>query len=77
MDRFDGSFVGFVRAQSALTKQAMLELPLAADARSRLEQLSQQSRESQRAVEAADTMPFDVYLQEYLSPRRLVAGKGN
>ena len=46
-------------------------------ARSRLEQLSQQSRESQRAVEAADTMPFDVYLQEYLSPRRLVAGKGN
>ncbi|MEY3123539.1 MAG: hypothetical protein RLZZ573_59 [Pseudomonadota bacterium] len=77
VDHFDGSFVGFVRAQSALTKQAMLELPLAADARSRLEQLSQQSRESQRAVEAADTMPFDVYLQEYLSPRRLVAGKGN
>jgi glutamate--cysteine ligase len=77
VDDFDGSFVGFVRAQSALTKQAMLELPLAADARSRLEQLSQQSRESQRAVEAADTMPFDVYLQEYLSPRRLVAGKGN
>jgi glutamate--cysteine ligase len=29
------------------------------------------SLQAQKAVEAADTMPFDVYLKEYLSPHRL------
>jgi glutamate--cysteine ligase len=75
-NRFEGSFVGFVRAQSALNKQTMMELTLQPDVRSRLERLSQESWDAQRKVEAADTMPFDVYLQEYLSPRRLVAGMG-
>jgi glutamate--cysteine ligase len=27
--------------------------------------------EDQRAIEAADTMPFEIYRQEYVSERRL------
>ena len=69
---FNGSFVEFVRAQSAQTKQTMLASPLAAERVAYFEQLSQQSLQDQATIEAADTMPFDVYLQEYLSPRRLV-----
>jgi glutamate--cysteine ligase len=30
-----------------------------------------QSLEDQRAIEAADTMPFEIYRQEYTSPTRL------
>jgi glutamate--cysteine ligase len=71
-ENFKGSFVGFVRAQSALTKHKMLEVPLRADDVAHFEALSRQSLEDQSKIEAADTMPFDVYLKEYLSPRRLV-----
>jgi len=68
-----GSFVGFVQERSLRTKGAMLQDPLQPVVRERLELESQESLDSQRAIEAADTMPFDVYLKEYLSPRRLLA----
>lgn len=68
---YAGSFSGFVQAQSALTKADMLKTPLAASAREKLEVQSRTSRQTQRDIEAADTMPFDIYLTEYLSPRRL------
>jgi glutamate--cysteine ligase len=72
-DEFDGSFVAFVRAQSLTTRQAMLDLPMPdAEAASWAAQ-SLKSVQDQVAIEAADTMPFDIYLQEYLSPKRLVA----
>ncbi len=74
-ERFDGSFVAFVKAQSALTKKAMLDNPLEPALQQHFAQLSQASWDDQRKIEAADTMPFDIYLQEYLSPRRLVKGK--
>jgi glutamate--cysteine ligase len=54
----------------------MLDTPLAADRIAYFEQLSQQSLQDQARIEAADTMPFDVYLQEYLSPLRLVVKQG-
>ena len=75
-EQFDGSFVAFARAQSVATRQAMLDTPLDAATHAQFEQQSRTSLEAQRAVEAADTMPFDIYLQEYLSPRRLGVGKG-
>jgi glutamate--cysteine ligase len=68
-----GSFVGFVQARSLHTKDAMLQTALQPSVRERLELQSRESIQAQRAIEAADTMPFDVYLQEYLSPRRLLA----
>jgi glutamate--cysteine ligase len=70
---FDGSFVAFVRAQSQKTRQAMLDLPWSAEDASTWAAASAKSLADQRAIEAADTMPFDIYLQEYLSPKRLLA----
>jgi len=72
---YDGSFVAFVRAQSVRTKQAMLDAPLPEEARVHFAQLAQASRDAQRRIEASDTMPFDIYLQEYLSPRHLTPAR--
>jgi glutamate--cysteine ligase len=69
----NGSFVAFVREQSLKTRQAMLELPLSEADAAHWARLSAQSLQDQAAIEAADTMPFDIYLQEYLSPKRLLA----
>jgi len=68
-----GSFTAFVRAQSERTHAAMLALPVEADVQARLVQQCVQSVQEQQAIEAADTMLFDVYLKEYLSPLRLRA----
>jgi glutamate--cysteine ligase len=70
---FDGSFVAFVKAQSLKTRQAMLDLPLSDAQAAAWAAQSAKSMQDQADIEAADTMPFDVYLQEYLSPKRLVA----
>ena len=68
---FEESYGGFVRAQSAHTKAVLLGLPFPAERRSQFERSVQASIDAQAAIEAADTMPFEVYRQEYLSPRRL------
>ncbi len=70
---FGGSFVAFVRAQSQAIRQSMLDLPMASQEAASWAAMSARSVEDQAAIEAADTMPFDIYLQEYLSPKRLVA----
>lgn len=72
-EEFGGSFVAFVRAQSLATRQAMLDLPLSDAQMAHWAALSAQSLRDQAAIEAADTMPFGIYLQEYLSPKRLLA----
>jgi glutamate--cysteine ligase len=72
-DEFDGSFVAFVRARSAKTRQAMLDLPMSEAEAAEWARMSAQSLQDQADIEAADTMPFDIYLQEYLSPKRLLA----
>ncbi len=33
--------------------------------------MAQRSVQDQKKIEAADTVPFDIYLQQYLSPERL------
>ncbi len=68
---FDDSYGDFVCARSAQTKATLLGLPFDADQRSQFERSVQASISAQAAIEAADTMPFEVYRQEYLSPRRL------
>ncbi len=72
-EEFDGSFVAFVRAQSIKTKQAMLDLPMSEAEAAAWAAQSAKSLQDQADIEATDTMPFDIYLQEYLSPKRLVA----
>ncbi len=70
-EEYDGSFGAFARAQSVATRQSMVDMPLPAPLQARFEALAAESWQAQRKIEAADTMPFDIYLQEYLSPKRL------
>jgi glutamate--cysteine ligase len=72
-EEFEGSFVAFVRSQSQKTRQDMLDLPMTQAEAAHWAQLSAKSLQDQADIEAADTMPFDIYLQEYLSPKRLLA----
>jgi len=72
-EHFNGSFVAFAKAQSVRTKQAMVDGPLPPAVAEHFDSLARQSWDAQRKIEAADTMPFDIYLQEYLSPKRLSA----
>jgi glutamate--cysteine ligase len=65
------SFTAFTCAQSLQTKAKLLALPLPASLQSRFEQLSARSLEEQKAIEAADTMPFEAFRQQYVSPERL------
>ena len=68
---FGNSFSGFTRAQSQQTKAKLLALPFGGAPQARFEALSQQSVQDQKAIEAADTMPFESYRQQYMSPERL------
>jgi glutamate--cysteine ligase len=67
----DDSFIGFVRGQSAITHEHLLALPWSAAQQARHEQMAARSLDDQRAIEAADTLPFEIYRQEYVSPDRL------
>ncbi|QCB46008.1 glutamate--cysteine ligase [Hydrogenophaga sp. PAMC20947] len=65
------SFVSFARTQSQTIHQYLLSLPWGIKQQGRFEAMAVQSLDDQRAIEASDTMPFDIYLQEYTSPARL------
>ncbi len=67
----DHSFIGFVKAQSAEIHRQLLALPWTAKQQARFEAMAEQSVHDQRAIETADTMPFEIYRQEYVSPERL------
>ncbi len=64
-------FVPFIAAQSVQTRESLLNLPFTAEQEARFSAMTAQSVQAQKAIEAADTMPFDVYLPQYLSPDRL------
>ena len=68
---FEGSFVRFTRAQSVQTRNLLLGLPWSDAQQQRFEAMARESVQEQRRIEAADTMPFEIYRQEYLAPRRL------
>ncbi|MDP2819882.1 MAG: glutamate--cysteine ligase [Polaromonas sp.] len=65
------SFVAFARAQSLATRQTLLDLPFSANQQARFEELTRQSLAEQKTIEAADSMPFEIYRQQYVSPERL------
>lgn len=66
-------FTAFVAAQSEQTHQHLLALPWAGQDQARFEAMTTQSVAAQKAIEGADTMPFEVYRQQYLSSDRLRA----
>ena len=68
---FDNSFVKFVRAQSLKTRDALQSLPLTDDSLARLTALSEQSVQARKKIEASDTLPFEEYRQQYVSPKCL------
>lgn len=70
----EGGHVALVQALSAQAQAALLAHPLS---QSRLRELSAEAEAShaeQARIEAADSMPFEVYRQAYLSPDRLGLG---
>ncbi|QDL55078.1 glutamate--cysteine ligase [Rhodoferax aquaticus] len=71
-EEYKGSFVDFVRAQSAAIQRAMRHAPLDVQQAAHHRQLAQISRDEQRHIEQSDSFVFDDYLKEYLSPARLV-----
>ncbi|WP_416462881.1 glutamate--cysteine ligase [Rubrivivax gelatinosus] len=72
---FGGSFCDFVLAQSEQTKGALRALPFAAETEAAFRAEALASLQEQRRIEAADTLSFEDYRVEYLSPGRLsVAG---
>ena len=70
---YANSFPPFALARSREYKKELLELPLAAGEQRRQENMAVESLQEQRRIEEADTMPFEVYRQLYLSPDRLRA----
>ena len=72
MEREHGnSYVRFVLAQSRRHRDAICKLALDEDTAERFARLAEESRARQREIEAADTVPFEVYRQKYLDPARL------
>jgi glutamate--cysteine ligase len=74
--RHGGSHDAFTRAQSLRTRDHMLALELPDDAATRLRGLAVESSAAQERIEAADTMPFEIYRQQYLAPERLRLPRG-
>jgi glutamate--cysteine ligase len=72
---FGNSFLRFNRAQSEQTRAKLLALPFSAAQQARFTALSARSLQDQAAIEAADTMPFELYRQQYIAPERLGLGR--
>ena len=71
MGAYDNSYVRFVLAQSRAHRDSILGLELPAEVASRYARLAEESIEEQRRIEAADTVSFETYRQQYLSPLSL------
>ncbi|WP_298923302.1 glutamate--cysteine ligase [uncultured Ramlibacter sp.] len=68
---FDNSFREFGIAQSTQTRAKLLSLPMGAGQQARFAAMSAQSIADQKEIEAGDTMPFEIYRQQYIAPERL------
>ena len=68
---YDNSFVRFARAQSEKARVILRSLPLAEAQHARFTELTRQSIAEQKQIEASDSMPFEVYRQQYVSASRL------
>jgi glutamate--cysteine ligase len=74
--KYGGSHDAFVRAHSLRTRAHMLELELPANVAAHMTELAAESLAEQARIEAADTMPFEIYRQQYLAPERLRLPRG-
>jgi glutamate--cysteine ligase len=65
-------YTAFVRERALQTQQALMALPWSHEQQMRFEREAQESLAKQAAIEAADTMPFEAFRQDYVSADRLV-----
>ncbi|MBL8388043.1 MAG: glutamate--cysteine ligase [Hydrogenophaga sp.] len=70
-DEHHASFIDFARTRSQASRQALLGLPWSDEQQQRYETMAARSLADQKAIEAGDTLPFEIYRQEYVSPARL------
>jgi glutamate--cysteine ligase len=75
-NQHQNSFVGFVRDRSQRIRQELLGLPWNEEQQSRYVAMAVRSMADQQAIEAADSLPFEIYRQEYVSERRLGKAPG-
>lgn len=75
-DEHHDSFVSFVRTRSADTRAQLLALPYPTALKARFDALAAASITEQKRIESMDSMPFEIYRQEYTSPKRLGRGQG-
>ena len=68
---YNDSYVHFALAQSRAHRDAILNLPLSAEVAHRFALQAEESLVEQRRIEAADTVPFETYRQQYLAAVRL------
>jgi glutamate--cysteine ligase len=74
---YTNSFPRFALARSLQYRKELLNPSLPPVVQSRFESMAAESLQEQRRIEAADTMPFEVYRQLYLSSDRLRAKRVN
>jgi glutamate--cysteine ligase len=63
----DNSYVHFALAQSRAHRDAILKLPLSEEVANRFALQAEESLTEQRRIEAADSVPFETYRQQYLA----------
>ncbi|MBB4842504.1 glutamate--cysteine ligase [Paucibacter oligotrophus] len=69
---YQDSYVAFLREQSEQTRQQLLDLPYSAAQSARFEAQALASLAEQQRIEAADTLDFESYRQQYLAPERML-----
>jgi glutamate--cysteine ligase len=68
------AYTAFVRQRSEQARAALLAQPWSLEQQGLFDDEAQASLDRQRAIEAADTVPFETFRQDYVSARRLVPG---
>jgi glutamate--cysteine ligase len=66
---FDDSFVDFAMAQSVRHRAYLLGLPLSPETAAHYARMAEESLAAQREIEAGDTMPFEIYRQQYIGQK--------
>jgi len=68
------AYTAFVRQRALQTQAALLGLPWSPEQQAAFEREAGASHDQQRAIEAADTVPFETFRQDYVSAKRLMPG---
>jgi glutamate--cysteine ligase len=65
------SFESFARQQSIAARDALLGLPWTPEQQARYLAMADESIAAQKAIEAADTLPFEEWREQYMAVKEL------